>query len=105
MGIFCGLIGEGKKNDHMTHNANLDYLIYVYNLWRQLEGLSPYKYIILWTDNCPTQYKCRFFFYQIATHSQRFTNSTLIHKFAQKYNFKGSWDALMTVIRGMIRKA
>ena len=49
---------------------------------------------VVWTDNYPTEYKCRQNFLNVAQAAKHHENKTvIIHKFAQKYRFKGSWDA------------
>ena len=56
------------------------------------------------TDAAPGQYKCRQNFYNIARFGGEFNNSChLIHKFAAKYRFKGSWDAVGKVVKERIR--
>ena len=54
-------------------------------------------------DNCPTQYKCRQNFYHVATASES-VGAHIIHKSAQKYGFKGSWDGVEKLVKGEILK-
>jgi hypothetical protein len=61
-------------------------------------------HVILWTDNCACQYKCRQNFLQIATFVERFPGVRISHRFAQKYDFKGVWDAAGKVIKQYMRQ-
>jgi hypothetical protein len=94
--IFFGdTIEKGKKNDYVTHDAVLKYIVKYYDDKRISSSLLPIPINIVHTDNCPTQYKCRQNFLNVATFSSLFDGMCqLIHKFAQKYRFKGSWDAV-----------
>ena len=63
-------------------------------------GLPHVDINIVWTDNCPTQYKCRQNFFNISHFSSHFIRPTrIVHKFAQKFRFKGSWDAVGKVVK------
>ena len=63
-------------------------------------GLPHVEIHIVWTVNCPTQYKCRQNFYNISHFSSHFIQPTrIVHKFAQKFRFKGSWDATGKVVK------
>ena len=53
------------------------------------------------TDNCPTQYKCRQKFWHVAVGAED-NGSRIMHQFAQKYGFKGSWDATGKQIKTLI---
>ena len=55
------------------------------------------------TDNCAPQYKCRQNFLQVATACNK-RDGTVVHKFAQKYRFKGSWDATGKLIKQAINR-
>jgi len=103
--VFFGeSMSKGKKNDHVFHSACLDYLIKFYAKKREEEGLPEIKVNIVWTDQCPNQYKCRQNFYNVSTFAQRHdSRSTIIHKFAAKYRFKGSWDAYGKIIKERIK--
>ena len=58
--IFFGdTLSKGKKNDHVFHNACLTYIIKHYDGIRIVAGKQEVPSNIVWTDNCPTQYKCR----------------------------------------------
>jgi len=85
------------------HNSCLTYLIKYYDEERIHAGKDPIPHNVVWTDNCPTQYKCRQNFVNVA-HASSFHNNkcTITHKFAQKYRFKGSWDATGKLIKKRI---
>ena len=102
--IFFGdTISAGKKNDHVFHNACLTYIIKYYDKQRVDSGLSPIPFNIVWTDNCPTQYRCRQNFYHVSNAANISSHKpVLIHKFAQKYKFKGSWDATGKLVKQKI---
>jgi len=94
-------LSKGKKNYHVFHNACLAYLRKYYDDERERAGKSKVQNNIIHTDNCPTQYKCRQNFFKVATFGE-VNGSRLIHKFAQKYGFKGPWDATGKLIKGAI---
>lgn len=101
--FFASTMSKGKKNDHITHHACLKYIIKYYDKKRVDEGLQPILNNIVHTDNCPTQYKCRQNFYKVATFRSAYNHMCrLIHKFAQKYRFKGSWDAIGKIVKERI---
>ena len=94
---------EVKKNDHVCHNSCLTYLIKYYDEKRKQKNKSPIPYNIVWSDNCPTQYKCRQNFSNVAHASNTIGDeSIIVHKFAQKYRFKGSWDATGKIVKQQI---
>lgn len=96
--FFGDTISKGKKNDHVFHNSCLTYLIQYY------DNIEYQPTNIVWTDNCPTQYKCRQNFFKIASASKSINkHSIIIHKFAGKYRFKGSWDATGKLIKNSIQ--
>ena len=101
--VFGDTMSKGKKNDHVFHNAALTHIVKFYEKERGTEGMLAIKNNIVHTDNCPTQYKCRQNFYKVATFAEH-TGSRLIHKFGQKYGFKGSWDATGKLVKGQILK-
>ena len=85
------------------HNSCLTYLIKYYNEERIQAGKDPIPHNVVWTDNCPTQYKCRQNFVNVAHAASLHNNKcTITHKFAQKYRFKGSWDATGKLIKKRI---
>jgi len=70
------------------------------NARQHAPGLPHLDVNIVWTDNCPTQYKCRQNFFNISHFSSNFIRPTrIVHKFAQKFRFKGSWDAVGKVVK------
>ena len=58
---------------------------------------------IVHTDNYPTQYKYQQSFWQVAAAADT-TDARIIHKFASKYRFKGSWDATGKIVKNCILK-
>ena len=102
--IFFGdTMSAGKKNDHVFHNACQTYIINHYDKQRLDSGLTAIPFNIVWTDNCPTQYRCRQNFYHVANAAKTSNHKPIvIHKFAQKYRFKGSWDATGKVVKQKI---
>jgi hypothetical protein len=106
---------SGKCNDAdwVTHNQNLDHLVDYYVTWGKnrdahngdwrrpaidgrlpkLEILAPIKRVLLWTDGCPGQYKCRQNFLKVAQFPQRHPGLELVHSFAATGQFKGLHDA------------
>ena len=104
MDFFGDTISKGKKNDHVFHNACLEHVINFYDKERSDENLPAIKINIIHTDNCPTQYKCRQNFFKVATHCKHHGGAVMIHKFAQKYRFKGSWDATGKHVKEAILK-
>jgi hypothetical protein len=90
--LATATISKAKKNDHVFHNPCLDKIVSYYKR-QQLISQA-----IVWTDNCAGQYKCSANFLKIATFSKRIT-----HRFAQKYHFKGVWDASGKVVKDYMR--
>ena len=100
--FFGDSLSKGKKNDHVFHNTCIDFLTEKYKARMRMKGIELVG-ITIWTDNCSGQYKCRQNFWKIATFYSR--NEVLVkHRFAQKYHFKGVWDAAGKVIKQMIVK-
>lgn len=97
--FFGNTISKGKKNDHVFHNACLEAIVKRYQ--RKLRG--GLKTVKIWTDNCGGHYKNRFNFWKIAT-AARVLGVLVSHGFAQKYGFKGIWDAAGKVVKDYIRK-
>ena len=101
--IFFGdTLSKGKKNDHIFHNACTNHIIKYYDDERVEAGKNIVPINIVWTDNCPTQYKCRQNFWKVATSASR-NKSIIVHKFAQKYRFKGPWDATGKLVKQAIQ--
>lgn len=99
--IFGNAENKDTKNDHVFHNACLEYIIKYY---LEEKGLDL-DTIRVWTDNCTGQYKCRQNFYQLSKIPLG-ENCIKIaeHCFAQVYSFKGPWDAAGKVIKWFIRR-
>ena len=88
------------KNDHIFHGTCLKYIQEYYDNKRIKMGRTPVKISIVHTDNCPTQYKCRKNFYNVSMFgSHHEYDCQLVHKFAQKFRFKGSWDATGKMVK------
>ena len=103
--IFFGdTQSKGKKNDHIFHNACTTHIIKFYDSERVQIGKDKIPFNVIWTDNCPTQYKCRQNFWKVAS-SGKHNESVIVHKFAQKYRFKGSWDATGKIVKEAIRNS
>jgi hypothetical protein len=51
-------MSKGEKNDYVTHNACLKDIIrrYIKEFEERQQELT---FVIVWTDNCPNQYKCK----------------------------------------------
>ena len=81
----------------------MSYLINFYDSERERDGRDKIPINIVHTDNCPNQYKDRHNFIQVATSCDT-RSTTIIHKFAQKYNFKGSWDATGKLVKQAINR-
>lgn len=103
MDNIWGYIIKGKKNDHVFHNACLAYLIKFYDKERDDTRLPKIGHNIMYSDNCPAQYKCRQNLFMIVTSADN-NGSCQVHKFAQKFCFKGSWDATGKLIKSAILK-
>jgi hypothetical protein len=57
----------------------------------------------VWTDNCSAQYKCNQNFLKVARFASTVEGVTIVHRFAQKYHFKGVWDAAGKVVKKEMR--
>ena len=92
-----GTQDKGKKNDVTFHKAVLHYILeyYAYLLLTRL---------IIWTDNCSGQYKCRQNFFDLSKipYSHPYIEE-VEHCFAQVYGFKGPWDAAGKVVKAKIK--
>lgn len=105
--FFGDTMSKGKKNDHIFHQSCCTYVIKHYDSMREAVGKTPIPFNIIWTDNCPTQYKCRQNFLNVATSTSNHTSNPdvhhiAIHNFAQKYRFKGGWDATGKIVKERI---
>jgi len=69
-------------------------------------GKPTIFHYIIWTDNCPNQYKNRFNFMYIASINDLFPGRglRLIQCFAQKFRFKGCWDADGRIDKAFVKK-
>ena len=84
--IFGDTYSKGKKNDHVFHNACLTYLIKYYDGIRAKDNKPPIPINVVWTDNCPGQYRCRQNFLNVATTAKHHDNKTIVvHKLAENY--------------------
>jgi len=102
-GYFWRYIRKRGKNDHVFHDACIKYIQEFYDKEHTDEGLPLIEINIIWTDTCPTQYKCRQNFLNVATFgSKNGFKSKLLHKFGQKYRFKGPWDATGKMVKQRI---
>jgi hypothetical protein len=68
-----------------------------------LERGITLKYIKIWTDNCPNQYKCRHNFGYLATMEKRHERLDILHWFTIKDNFKGIWDGTRKVVKYQLK--
>ena len=100
--FFMDTLSKGKKNDYVTHNANLLHIIEYYDKINEENGNQRLKNNVIHSDQAPTQYKCNKNFIKIATFSREHNNSRIIHKYAQKYFFKGSWDSFSKTVKDNI---
>ena len=73
------------------HNTCLDKIIEKYKNIFEKKG-HTLKKVIVWSDNCPSQYRCRQNFLQIAMVRERHDDIELIHRLAVVDNFKGPHD-------------
>ena len=94
---------EGGKNDHVFHNACLDYVISFCDNERSQQNQPHARNNIAHADNCASQHKCRQNFFKIASFGENHgQNKRIIHKFASKHGFKGPWDATGKVVKEAI---
>ena len=89
--FFAETMSKGKLNDHQMHIVSLDALIKKYKGIFRERGVEL-KYVNMWTDNCPNQYRCRQHFIQIASGEERHPGITITHRLAVVDNFKGVHD-------------
>jgi hypothetical protein len=101
--FFGDTISKGKKNDNIFHNACLKHIVEHYKKERSENKDDPIKRCRIWTDNCAAQYKCRHNFWRIASFPKEVDDVTIIHRFAQVYDFKGVWDGAGKVVKYYIR--
>ena len=84
----------GKKTDHAMHNICLDNTISYYKEEFKRRNNCELESIIVWTDNAPTQYRCRQNFLKAASISERHKGISITHRLAVVDNFKGFHDAI-----------
>lgn len=99
---FFDTLSKGKKNDHVAHHALLDYILSWHKTNNEI-NFNEIKCINVRADNCSTQHKCRQNFYRTSLASTKHGVS-IIHKFAQKYGFKGPWGGTSKLIKQTISK-
>ncbi len=97
---FGGTEKPGKKNDWVFHMAMLDHIVNHYTCKRN----KPFSFIRVWTDNCPTQYKCRQNFLHLALLMKKYKIKYGEHCFAAIYGFKGIWDGLGKIIKRILER-
>ena len=89
--FFAETMSKGKKNDHAMHNVALNAIITQYTDNGKMS--APLRHVIVWSDNAPTQYRCRQNFIQVASVKKRHPNVEITHRFAVPHNFKGVHDS------------
>ena len=102
--FFGNTISRGKKNNNVFHNNCPTYLIQFCDNERKQHGKDAISFNILHTDNCAPQYKYCQNFLQLSKSFESHRNTTVIHKFAQKYRFEGSWDAAGKLVKQAIHR-
>jgi hypothetical protein len=103
--FFGDTFSKGKKNDHIFHNAFLKDIIESHKRQFPRDGGSVLNKAKVWTDNCAGQCKCNQNFLQIATFPDKVSGAFILHRFAQKCNFKGAWDAAGKVVKNHMRNS
>jgi hypothetical protein len=92
--FFAETLKKGKKSDHAMHNVCLNAIITKYKAIFDKEMPTPLRHVIIWTDNAPTQYRCRQNFIKVASVAERHPDIRITHRLAVPDNFKGVWDGL-----------
>ena len=103
MDIFWRHNKQRGKNDYVFHNTCLDYVVYYYDGERERDGREKILINILHTDNCAGQYKCRQNLLKLTTFTDRRPGTYAQHRFAQKFKFKGPWDATGKIVKEAIK--
>lgn len=85
--------GVNKENDWATHYNCLKHIIDFYNL------AKIYKQIIIWTDGCPNQYKCRQNLLKVASFPSVYKGIKYLHCFMATAQFKGPHDGVYSVCK------
>ena len=99
MHFIASTLTKGKKADHATHNTALDKVINIYK--EKIPGLNL---VIVHTDNCPGQYRCRQNFLKIASVQERHPGIVIKHELAVVDNFKGKHDTVGGHVINRIRR-
>lgn len=95
---------SGKKNDHVMHNATLEAIIEHYKCkFIEIDPTKPLKHVIVHTDNCPTQYRCRHTILRTAMAMKR-TGVKISHCYTVVSNFKGVHDAVGKDVTSFLTK-
>jgi len=84
-----------------------DYIDKYYDSKRVANGKEPIPCVVVWSDQAPTQYRCRQNFRNVAESSKKSMKGrgfVRIHKFGAKYKFKGPWDAFGKHIKDEINR-
>jgi hypothetical protein len=92
--FFEETFSPGKKTDHAMHNVCLDKIIELYRSEFRTRNNRELEKVRIWTDNAPTQYRCRQNFVKAASVVQRHKGIQLTHRLAVVDNFKGFHDAV-----------
>jgi hypothetical protein len=91
---------KGKKNDHVMHTATLNHVLErTSRKFIERDPTKPLKRVIIHTDNCPSQYRCR----QTLMHTA-VSDLQITHNFAVVGNFKGPHDAVRKDVKEVIMK-
>mmetsp|Transcript_53785 Transcript_53785/g.62870 ORF Transcript_53785/g.62870 Transcript_53785/m.62870 type:complete len:289 (-) Transcript_53785:197-1063(-) len=105
-GATLDLIGAEKSNLSVNNHAIVDIffvLIKHYDAIQAVKGKPPIPINIVWTENCPGQYRCRQIFLNVDIAGGNHGNKTIVvHKLAEKYRFKGNWDATEKLVKERI---
>jgi hypothetical protein len=98
--FFGSTMSKGKKNDYVSHNACLKHIIkrYIHEFQECGKTLTN---AIVWTDNCPNQYKCKENFVHLFDIEEKL-GIKIAHCFAVKDNFKGVWDGAGKVVKNFL---
>ena len=94
-----GSSDQGKTNNHVTHNNCLSYILKYYK-----DIGKVISRVILWTDNCGGQYKCRQSILNMLKHAILYPNTFAMHLFASLYSFKGPWDSAGKLAKETVMK-
>lgn len=91
---------KGKKNDDVMHTATMNAILERTSCkFIDRDPTKPLKRVIIHTDNCPSQYRCR----QTLMHTA-VSDLKVTHNFAVVSNFKGPHDAVGKDVKECIMK-